>query len=175
MRIWDGNKTSEAAATGSLGQLLFDKDPPFFNKKVNVKASTASTATAGSVCSYNGEGKYDGVEQYQWYEFEDPAAAPPSGRKSKKSSALSSLETNKVKRLMIPYQFKYFKSEVALEVVAILDDGQREIPGVSRTVLDLQSREVNVKRGAELNRSIDKRSNTSIVTDGGSKGTVQLL
>lgn len=76
---------------------------------------------------------------------------------------------------MIPYQFKYFKSEVALEVVAILDDGQREIPGVSRTVLDLQSREVNVKRGAELNRSIDKRSNTSIVTDGGSKGTIQLL
>ena len=76
---------------------------------------------------------------------------------------------------MIPYQFKYYKSEIALEVVAILDDGQREIPGVSRTVLNSQSREVNVKRGQELNRSIDKRSNTSIVTDGGTKGAVQLL
>ena len=84
----------------------------------------------------------------------------------------SSLETNKVKRLMIPYQFKYYKSEIALEVVAIMDDGQREIPGVSGAVLDTHSREVNVKRGMELNRSIDKRSNTSIITDGGSKGVV---
>ena len=64
LRIWDGNRTSEAAATGTLGQLMFDKDPPLLNKKINVKASTASTATAGSACSYNGEGRFDGVEQY---------------------------------------------------------------------------------------------------------------
>ena len=79
----------------------------------------------GSTYSHNGESKFDGVEQFQWYEFEDPSyAAQQTGKKSKKNSALSSLELNKVKRLMIPYQFKYYKSEIALEVVAIHDDGQ---------------------------------------------------
>ena len=73
---------------------------------------------------------------------------------------------------MIPYQFKYYKSEIALEVVAIQDDGQSEIPGISRKVLAAQSKEISVKRGQDLNKSLDKRSNTSIVTDGGSKAAV---
>jgi hypothetical protein len=74
-----------------------------------------------------------------------------------------------VKRLMIPYQFKYYKSEIALEVTAIMDDGSDDISGVSRYVLDNQSREICVKRGQALYNDLDKRSNTSIVTDGGSK------
>ena len=41
-----------------------------------------------------------------------------------------------MKRLMIPYQFKYYKSEIALEVTAIMDDGSDDISGVSRYVLD---------------------------------------
>lgn len=64
LRIWDCNKTSEAAATGSLGQLLFDKDPPMVKKKINVKSSIASTVTTGSTGSHNGDNKFEGVEQY---------------------------------------------------------------------------------------------------------------
>ena len=76
---------------------------------------------------------------------------------------------------MIPYQFKYFKSELALEVTAIMDDGQREIAGVPQYILEHQSREVSVKRGQALYNDLDRRSNTSIVTDGGSKSTTSLL
>lgn len=76
---------------------------------------------------------------------------------------------------MIPYQFKYYKSEIALEVTAIMDDGTEEISGVSRHVLDHQSREIAVKRGQALYNDLDKRSNTSIVTDGGSKQCTPLL
>lgn len=48
---------------------------------------------------------------------------------------------------MIPYQFKYYKSEIALEITAILDDGSRDVSAVPRYIVDQQSREVNVKRG----------------------------
>lgn len=72
LRIWDCNKTSEAAATGSLGQLLFDKDSAVSSKPVNVKSSVASNITTGSASSYNGDNKFEGVEQFQWYEFDDP-------------------------------------------------------------------------------------------------------
>ena len=50
-----------------------------------------------------------------------------------------------------------------------MDDGAEDISGVSRHVLDHQSREIAVKRGQALYNDLDKRSNTSIVTDGGSK------
>ena len=56
-----------------------------------------------------------------------------------------------------------------------MDDGQREIQGVPQYVLEHQSREVSVKRGQALYNDLDKRSNTSIVTDGGSKSSTSLL
>jgi hypothetical protein len=42
-------------------------------KPVNVKSSVASNVTTGSASSYNAEGKFEGVEQFQWYEFDDPS------------------------------------------------------------------------------------------------------
>ena len=73
LRIWGCNKTSEAAATGQLAQLLFDKDAPMSNKVINVKSSVASTVTTGSASSNNQDNKFEGVEQFQWYEFDDPS------------------------------------------------------------------------------------------------------
>jgi len=78
------------------------------------------------------DNKFEGTEEFKWIEYEQPInedyiSTPTSSRskKSKKSSQpmqASSLEMSKVKRLMIPYKFKYFKSDIALEIQALPED-----------------------------------------------------
>ena len=48
----------------------------------------ASAVTTGSASSNNGDNKFEGVEQFQWYEFEDPLFQPPQGAKKPKKGAL---------------------------------------------------------------------------------------
>ena len=71
------------------------------------------------------ESPYEGVEEFKWREYEDNSqldSSRASARKGKKTTKESSLEQKIVRKLMIPYKFKYFKCDVTLEVSVVRED-----------------------------------------------------
>ena len=68
---------SEAESTGLLSQMLFDKNLSIpgrpIDKPNHSEGSGAAIVSDTMASEYHFQNKFEGVEQYQWYEFEDPA------------------------------------------------------------------------------------------------------